>query len=139
MRNGFRAQFAEEEYSINNLRELLEKILEILIEKVHDDALSLFYENIKDDNKDEVIQEKIIETLKAYLKRNSRKLIALIDNLDLILSDQFNDDAGVKRLRDILMNDSFLMIIAAAPTYFEEISSYDKPLLFLLKLKIWMS
>ncbi len=128
-------QFAEEEYSINNLRELLEKILEILIEEVHDDALSLFYENIKDDNKDEVIQEKIIETLKAYLKRNSRKLIALIDNLDLILSDQFNDDAGVKRLRDILMNDSFLMIIAAAPTYFEEISSYDKPLYNFFKIK----
>ena len=51
-----------------------------------------------------------------------------MDNLDLILGDQLPDEAGMGRLRDILMNESLLVLVGAVPTYFGEVSGYGRPL-----------
>ncbi len=55
----------------------------------------------------------------------NKKILLLIDNIDLILGDQMADNAELGRLRDLLMNEAFLVLVAAAPTYFKEVSGYD--------------
>lgn len=121
-------QFAEEEYSIGTLRDLFEKALEVLKEETDSEEVEGFLERLEEENRDAAAAEMAIEFLKAFSKKTKKKILLMIDNLDLILGDQWKHDIEIKRLRDILMNENFLMLIGAAPTYFDEVSNYDKPL-----------
>jgi tetratricopeptide (TPR) repeat protein len=78
--------------------------------------------------------ERAIDFLKEFSRRNKRKLLLFIDNFDLIFSDQIRQDSAVRRFRDVLMNDNFLLILATAPTYFEEVMGYDQPLYNFFKI-----
>lgn len=120
-------QTAEEEYSISSLRDFFARLLSLLIEAETEEELdaALKTANSTDDNDEGV--EIAIAALKGFSKRVGRKLLLLIDNLDLIIGDQLSDDAELGRLRDVLMNDSFLILVAAAPTYFKEVSGYNRP------------
>jgi hypothetical protein len=118
---------AEEEYSISSLRDLFEKILELLVEAEPGEALEAAAEQIKAETDDTQAAEHAIATIREFSKKDGRRLLLLIDNIDLILGNQISDDAQLGRLRDILQNESFLVLIAAAPTYFKEVSGYERP------------
>lgn len=120
-------QTAEEEYSVAHLRHLFAKILAMIVEQAPDDEAKAAAQSIQDMQDDDQAAEAAIEASRAYAARTGRKLLLLVDNLDLILGDQLRDDAQIGRLRDLLMNESFLVLIGAAPTYFDEVSGYDRP------------
>ncbi len=120
-------QTAEEEYSISSLRDFFSRILELLIEEVSDSDLGLVCQSIASTRNDEHAAEIAIRALKDFCKRSRKKILLLVDNLDLILGEQITDDAQIGRLRDVLMNDSFLVIVGAAPTHFKEVSGYERP------------
>jgi DNA-binding MarR family transcriptional regulator len=120
-------QTAEEEYSIASLRDLFAKILSLLIEKEPDSKLVAAIETIEAEEDDEHAAERAIEAARAYANHAGKKLLLLADNLHLILDEQISDDAELGRLRDVLMNDSFLVLIGAAPTYFKEVSGHERP------------
>ena len=128
-------QFAEEEYSLANLRDLFEKILKILLEETSSLDVEEFILTLEEIDNDQIAAEKSIEFTKKYCSKNKKKIIVLIDNLDLILEEQFKNDIEVKRFRDILMNENYLTIIGATPTYFEEVANYNKPLYNFFKIK----
>ncbi|MGD2092776.1 MAG: ATP-binding protein [Candidatus Aminicenantes bacterium] len=126
--------FAEEEYSVITLRDFFVKILEVLKQDwLQDDCLTAFNE-ISRENSDEKAVEKAISFLKTFSHKNSYKLLLFIDNFELIFSDQIRQQSAVKRLRDVLMNDNFMLIIGAAPTYFEEVMNYKQPLYNFFKI-----
>ncbi len=127
-------QFAEEEYSIGNLREIFEKIIEILKEEIFSVKVEEFLEQLQSETNNNVAAERAIEFLKDKSKSEKKKFIVFVDNLDLILDEQIKDKSESKKLRDILMNENFMVLIGAAPTYFDEISKYDKPLYNFFKI-----
>ncbi|MBM4050917.1 MAG: ATP-binding protein, partial [Planctomycetes bacterium] len=120
-------QTAEEEYSIATLRDFFAKALDLLGEAVTDDELTEAAKSVEASDKDHQAAELAIAALKAFCKRSQRKTLLLVDNFDLILGDQMADDAQIGRLRDVLMNESFLVLVAAAPTHFGEVTGYDRP------------
>lgn len=120
-------QTAEEEYSIASLRDLFTKILELLIEQVPEPELAEAKESVEATRDDDEAAERAIAAVKSLTEGSGRKIVLLVDNLDLILDEQLADDSHLGRLRDVLMNESFLVLIGAAPTYFREVSGYDRP------------
>jgi len=140
-------QTAEEEYSISTLRDLMARLLEILADDVSDADLRGAVSTIARIANDDEAAEAGIQALKAFCGRCHRKLLLLVDNLDLILDEQWAsvrrtrvprtprgrvkaaapDDAQLGRLRDVLMNDSFLVLVGAAPTHFLEVAGHDRP------------
>ncbi|MBI1924123.1 AAA family ATPase [Candidatus Poribacteria bacterium] len=121
-------QTAEEEYSIASLRDFFARILSLLMEREGSHALDSAAQSVNACEDDERAAEIAIAALKDFCQREDRKLLLLVDNLDLILGAQLTDDAEMGRLRDLLMNESFLVLVGAAPTYFAEVSGYDRPL-----------
>lgn len=120
-------QTAEEEYSIVSLRDLFSRILELLLEESADKGLAAARQSLGGASDDEPAVELAIAAVKSFCQRTDRKILLLVDNLDLILDQQLTDDAQLGRLRDLLMNESFLVLIGAAPTHFKEVSGYDRP------------
>lgn len=119
-------RFREEEYSVISLRDFFERTLELLLDKTGDKGIETAVVEIRTESDDHIAVEKAIQALKDYAVGTRRKLVLFIDNFDLLLGEQSN--AEQSRLRDVLMNESFLMIIGTSPTYFNEISDYKKPL-----------
>ena len=121
-------QTAEEEYSITGLRDLMVRVLELILQANPEDRMKEAVQSINGITDDEKAAEAAVSILREFLQKAGRKILLLMDNLDLILGDQFTDEAQVGRLRDLLMNDSFLVLVGGAPTYFREVSGYDRPL-----------
>ncbi len=126
--------FSEEEYSVITLRDFFVKILEVLKQNCHQDDCLIAFDKISKEISDEMAVEKAISFLKTFSHKNGYKLLLFIDNFDLIFSDQIRQQSAVKRLRDVLMNDNFMLIIGAAPTYFEEVMDYNQPLYNFFKI-----
>ncbi len=120
-------QTAEEEYSIVSLRDLFTKVLELLLAVEPDDDLRASAESIALTDDDEHAAEIAIDAVKRFCERFDRKILLLLDNFDLILDDRILDEAQMGRLRDLLMNGSFLTLLATAPTHFKEVSGYQRP------------
>lgn len=126
--------FAEEEYSLITLRDFFVKILEVLKQDCHQDDCLIAFDKISQEISDEIAVEETISFLKTFSHKNDYKLLLFIDNFELIFSDQIRQQSAVKRLRDVLMNDNFMLIIGAAPTYFEEVMGYKQPLYNFFKI-----
>jgi len=121
--------FAEEEYSIISLRDFFIKILEIFHnQKIDDDKIRQTYQDLSEESDDEIAIEKTIEFLKRYASINKVTFLILIDNFDLIFGDQIRQKAAANRLRDVLMNNNFMLLIGTTPTYFKDVMEYSQPL-----------
>ncbi|HIE53476.1 MAG TPA: hypothetical protein EYP85_17120 [Armatimonadetes bacterium] len=120
-------QAAEEEYSINSLRDFFARILEMLVEAVPEPVWLEAQQQVQAEPDDDSATERCLEVLRAFHTATGRKLLLLVDNLDLILGDQIRAEMEQKQLRAVLMNEGFLVLIGTAPTYFKEVRGYDKP------------
>jgi tetratricopeptide (TPR) repeat protein len=120
-------QTAEEEYSIVSLRDFFTKIIDLLIEYDPDRELATEFQKIEILENEEQAVDIAIQTMEDFSKKHKKKILLLLDNFDLILDEKIMDKAQAGKLRDVLMNRSFLTLIAAAPTHFREVSGYDRP------------
>jgi len=121
--------FAEEEYSIITLRDFFIKILELLQNAKIDDAeVNEAFSRYTEEPNDETAVEASIGFLKHYAQKQHKKILLFIDNFDMIFGDQIREKTSAHRLREVLMNHNFLLIIATTPTYFKEVMDYHAPL-----------
>jgi replication-associated recombination protein RarA len=120
-------QTAEEEYSIVSLRDLFTRVLELLLSVDEDEDLRAAAESVSLTDDDEHAAEIAIDAVKRFCEHSDRKILLLLDNFDLILDERILDNAQMGRLRDLLMNGSFLTLLATAPTHFKEVSGYQRP------------
>jgi tetratricopeptide (TPR) repeat protein len=104
-------RFAEEEYSITSLAELLLRIVESLPNEMS--------ENIERD------VELALAHILDFCTNSGKRLLLLLDNIQLYFN-QF-PDADIGRMRDILMSKPVFLIVGAAPSYFKQMTGYDEP------------
>jgi tetratricopeptide (TPR) repeat protein len=116
--------FSEEEYSIISLRDFFVKIFELLQES--DPSTNSIDPASVREAPDEEAVERSIALLKEYSAGKNQKLLLFIDNFDLIFSEQIKQERQARRLRDVIMNDNFLFLIGAAPSYFGQIMEYER-------------
>ncbi|MEW6618147.1 MAG: DUF2225 domain-containing protein [bacterium] len=128
-------QFAEEEYTVVNLRGFFER----LVEEIRDELGSLpdwmngIEARIKDEKDDRKLVDEIIASLERFTTNNKRKILLLVDNIDQILSSGFMDSLSLKRLRTFLMDEGILLLIGSAATVFKEVIDYKAPLYHLFQ------
>jgi len=127
-------KFCEESYSINDLADLWLEVINLLAADTGDlgllrsgDRLKATYSGSGD------LHEAAFALLKDWAREHGKRLLLLVDNLDLIL-EQINDERDNARLRDVLMNDGTVMLIGAASTFFREARAYEQPLYNFFKI-----
>ncbi len=123
--------FPEESYGVNELTDLWLAALNHIAAETKDLDLQDEISRITTDASH--LEENALARLKNWRVKNGKRLMLLIDNLDMIL-DQIGDERDNARLRDVLMNDGTLMLVGGATTFFKEARAYDQPLYNLFKI-----
>lgn len=128
-------RFPEELYNVTDLAEFWLETARSLAFDAADAALTRQIAEIQarytasDD-----LREASLALLKDWCRTHKRRLLLLVDNLSLLLS-QINDERENASLRSVLMNDGFLMLIGAAPSIFREATGYDQALYNFFKIE----
>lgn len=118
--------FSEEQYGIGSLAELLIGILKQLKEHTPNEKLERLLAHVQDAPiPGEAEREMILEYLLQQSNEMGKRLLLLLDNLQIILGNFTEEDQG--RLRSILMSQDLFMIIGSAPTLFEAVLNYEAP------------
>jgi DNA-binding transcriptional ArsR family regulator len=121
-------RFPEELYGVTDLADFWLETLEGVARASGDSSLRPRIQNLKVRYPaSDLLQGAALALLKDWSREHGRRLLLLVDNFNQILA-QINDEQQNAALRSVLMNDGFLMILGAAPSFFKEASNYDQPL-----------
>ncbi|NIA10735.1 MAG: tetratricopeptide repeat protein [Nitrospiraceae bacterium] len=118
--------FAEEEYRITSLGDLLLEVLIRLKEEAPDEQLLQLIARLEQvPLPGEEEKELALEYLAQKRSRDGKGLLLLLDNLQDMLPHFTEEDQG--RLRDILMTKDLFMLIGTAPTLFDTVIKHEAP------------
>ncbi len=116
--------FAEEEYRMISLPDLLLEIVARLRQEAPDEKLSQLTQRIDSvPLPGNAEQEAVLEYLSNRRRETGKKFLLLLDNLQDILPHFTEEDQG--RLRSILMSKDIFMLIGTAPTLFDAVMDYQ--------------
>lgn len=118
------ALFAEEEYGVNSLSDILATTLRTLKGALGDqEKTTNLIEKAKSNEKK--VHEEIVEYLQAWRKSSKQRILLLIDNLQEILPHLTEKEQSF--LRKVLTKEDIFMMVGGAPTLFKTLTDYDKP------------
>ncbi len=83
------------------------------------------YESLRGEREEQKLRVKALATLSEFAGERNTRLMVIIENLQMVLSEQSGSDAAWD-LRRTLLNNSEIMIIATATTRFKEIMNAEK-------------
>ncbi len=128
--------FSEEHYGIGSLTELLLEILRQLREQQPNQKRERLLAHIQDvPRPGEAEREMILEYLLQRKSETGKRILLLLDNLQMILGNFSEEDQS--RLRSILMSADLFMIVGSAPTLFESVLNYEAPFYNFFEI-IWL-
>ncbi len=118
--------FAEEEYRMISLPDLLLEIVARLRQEAPDEKLAQLTQRIDSvPLPGDAEQEAVLEYLSNRRRETGKKFLLFLDNLQDILPHFTEEDQG--RLRGILMSKDTFMLIGTAPTLFGAVMNYEAP------------
>lgn len=127
-------RFPEESYGIYDLADFWLQTLSILAVEAQNPALMEQVEGMKQEfTGSGDLQEAALALLRGWCRSHRRRLLLLVDNLDLIL-DQIHDERENARLRTVLMNEGDFMLVGGATTFFHAARAYEQPLYNFFKI-----
>ena len=136
-RNFFPIRFAEESYEVSTAGEFWLECLAQLAEQVppHKDEpdLSRTLKELRSVEDDQLLADRCLGGLLDYSDRKEKRLVLLVENLNMMFRDMMDSDAGW-RLRHTLQNEPRIVLLASATSRFDEIDSPDSALYELLRV-----
>ena len=125
----------EEEQSVFSLHTLFIRFLTQLAEEIarrdkkQSEAIFNFLDTQRNGNKtQEDILESAIAFLKDFVRETGKRLLVFMENSDDIFSRSISKKNDIKKFRNILQHDKFMLLIATSPTFFDRISKPSAPL-----------
>ena len=125
----------EEEQGIFSLHTLFIRIVtklgeELIVEnKQRSDDVMAFISKMRNGNHSQSdIIDYAVSYLKDYVKSSGKKLLVFMENADDVFKKYVSKNNEIKRLRNILQQDNFMMLVATSPTFFGGISKNSAPL-----------
>ena len=125
----------EEEQGVFSLHTLFIRVITKLGEELSGDEgqkskeISAFLDSLTSGNKnqDEIL-ESVVAYLKDYVAASGKRLLILLENADDVFTRYLPQKNEVRKFRNILQHDNFLLLLATSPTFFEGISKSKAPL-----------
>lgn len=119
--------YGEESYNITTTGEIWLEAIYHLQKQVDDSELKQALTQLKQEQNEKQLQEKALEFLISYSRHCGRRLILVVENLNMVFDQQMSDDQGWI-LRHALQNVPEIMLLATATTSFDEIEKSDRAL-----------
>ena len=138
LRSGFfPIVFAEESYEVSTAGEFWLVCLSRLADQVphKEDVPDLHrtYEDLCTIQDDQILAERCIGALLDFSDREGKRLVLMVENLNMMFRDMADPDAGW-RLRKILQTEPRIILLASATSRFDEIDHPDRALYDLFRI-----
>lgn len=129
--------FAEESYEVGSCGEFWLEALSRLADQAPDpsERLSLgrSVADIRQERDDQALEDRCLGALLGYADRHERRLVFVVENLNMMFADMRDDDAGW-RLRKTLQTESRVLVLGSATSRFGEIDRPDRALYDLFRI-----
>ena len=132
----FPVVFPEESYEVSTCGEFWLECLGHLAEQAptgERDTLRLTYNDLRTVQDDQVLADRCIGALLDFADRHQKRLVLLVENLNMLFSDMGDSNAGW-RLRKILQTEPRFILLGSATSRFEEIDSSEHALYDLFRV-----
>ena len=121
--------FSEESYGVANTDEFWLEALYRLAEQTTllegDDDLKLTYKELREIRDDRTLGKRCLSTLLDFSNRYGKRLVLIVENLNLMFKDIMDAEAGWK-LRHTLQTEPRIILLASATSRFDEIDKSDR-------------
>ncbi|HRI68664.1 MAG TPA: tetratricopeptide repeat protein [Polyangium sp.] len=117
--------FSEESYEVATAAELWLEALGHLGRQTQDFRWQNAYRDLKSERDEQRLYDRALGRLMDFADEQKKKLLIVVENLNMILHEQLSDDAGWI-LRHTLQNEPRIMLLATATSRFDEIDNADK-------------
>ena len=129
--------FAEESYEVSTAGEFwLECLSRLAVQaptREGDPDLHRSFEELRAVHDDRMLAERCLGTLLDFSDRESKRLVLVVENLNMMFKDMMDRDAGW-RLRKILQTEPRIVLLASATSRFDEIDNPDHALYDLFRV-----
>ena len=128
--------FAEESYEVGTCGEFWLESLSHLVEQApvgEQDSLRLTYNDLRAVRDDRVLAERCIGTLLDFADRHQKRLLLIVENLNMLFSDIGDPEVGWQ-LRKTLQTEPRIILLGSATSRFDEIDSSERALYDLFRL-----
>ena len=129
--------FAEESYEVATAGEFWLECLARLADQApqrEDGAeLRLTFEDLRTIRDDRMLGERCLAALLDFSDRDGRRLVLMVENLNMMFRDMADPDAGW-RLRKVLQTEPRIILLASATSRFDEIDRPDHALYDLFRI-----
>ena len=128
--------FAEESYEVSTCGEFWLECLGRLAEGApadERDELRLSYAALRAEIDDQTLALRCLGALLDFADRHSKRLVLIVENLNMLLSDMVDSEAGW-RLRKTLQTEPRIIVLGSATSRFEQIDSPDQALYDLFRV-----
>ena len=132
----FPVVFPEESYEVSTCGEFWLECLGHLVEQAptsERDSLRLTYNDLRTVQDDQVLADRCIGVLLDFADRHQKRLVLLVENLNMLFSDMGDPDAGW-RLRKTLQTEPRVILLGSATSRFDEIDSPEHALYDLFRV-----
>ena len=133
----FPVVFAEESYEVATAGEFWLECLRRLAERPGGgaDGVDLYrtYEELRGVRDDRMLGERCLGALQDFSDREGRRLLLIVENLNMMFRDMPDQDAGW-RLRQTLQTERRIALLASATSRFDEIDDPERALFGLFRV-----
>jgi tetratricopeptide (TPR) repeat protein/DNA-binding MarR family transcriptional regulator/energy-coupling factor transporter ATP-binding protein EcfA2 len=118
--------FPEEQFNIGSLRDLMAATLQMLVKQGISPA-KVWLEKVEAETNEEQSLQLAVTGLREVTRREGRRLILFIENLNQLLDECLNDQMK-GTFRRLLMSDPFMMVIGSTVLahLFDSLKDYDE-------------
>ncbi len=118
-------RLAEENYGVATEGELWLEVLRSLARKSEDGKWQSIYEALETVRDQEQLRSQALARLCEFADEKDRRLLIIIENMNMLMDDQATDDAAWD-MRKTLLNEKRIMLLTTATTHFDEVKNTDK-------------
>jgi hypothetical protein len=102
-------------------------IIEILESDDPDGPWSELYRELYVEEDDNLIVDRILPRLKHRCRETDTTLLLLLENLDVLLTQQIKRSRDIHLLRSFLMDSSHVLLVASSPVFSRESTMFVTP------------
>ena len=121
-------RFAEESNRVLSFADMLLGIIDLLADVDADPQWRELHSKLETEEDDNVIVDTILPKLKHWHKQHGKVLLVFMENLDILFGQQIKSKRDIHRIRSLLMDNSHIVLIGTAPTYFSALNDVRHPL-----------
>ncbi|GEM_PF-450391 len=121
-------RFSEESNRVVSFADFLLGIVEILCATADDQSWCDLYERVKQHEDDDTVVDTILPAINAWHKTTQRRLLIMLENLDVVFTQKIKNPRCIHQFRSLLMGSSAVVLIGTAPSFFSGLTDLKHPL-----------